>query len=466
MTAVVHAAPSAEERLCLRCGRGFAGKAGRIVSGQPVCPSCALHFRVPVPCAACSRLTRRLGRMAGHEALVCEVCRRRDTHATCRVCARHRRIGRWDVGGRAVCVACSSDTPPVHACPDCGGTTPGPGSAPCRQCSLNCRIERRIALGAELIEQPWVRELFQEFCSWDGLPRTAGNMTRRIDAYAACFAEVDRRFTAASALRQGILLSVFGAEGLRRQHLVVRFLVGRLSVLWDPVRVEAFVEAGRIEANLAASDATPWGPALRAYHGHLARDGTLQPKTVRLYLKAAASLLENSGHANPASLRQADVNCYLGRKPGQKGSLIRFLSYAAQGKQLQLSLPRNKNAASLKARETALLRQIRALLNRLEHTRTDGEGRAVFAAALSKIYLIPLSTVLALTTSEVAADDETVTFWPDGLALRLAPLLAGAFRRWASSESGYVFPGRNGVQPLSVAAIRHHLRSAQAAKWV
>lgn len=441
----------------MRCDRTFTGKAGRVVGGRPVCPSCAPNFRGAVLCPACDRLTRRLGRMAGREAMVCEACRRRDTHATCRVCGRHRRVGHNDEGGRAVCVACSGGIAPVHACPDCGGTTPGTGSAPCRGCSLDRRIDRRIALNVELLEQPWVRTLFREFCAWEGLPRTAGNMTRRIDAYAECFAIIDRHCTFPATLGQELLLRLLGPEELRRQHLVLRFLAGRIELKWDPRRAETYTEVRRTEAVLAGAGEQSWGPALRAYHDHLARDRTLQPKTIRSYINAGAGLLAYAGHANPAMLQQAEVDRYLRRQPGQRASLVRFLTYVAPADRRQLTMPRQRRAANPKVREEALLRDVRHLLDRIDASQSIGEGRAILAAVISKLYHLPISTVLAVKANDVADNGAVVTLWPGSISLRLFSPLADTFRRWASWQGGYLFPGRSGVQPLSRDAVRHHL---------
>ncbi len=323
-------------------------------------------------------------------------------------------------------------------------------------------MERRIALDTELIEQPWVRALFQEFCAWDGLPRTAGDMVRRIDAYAICFAAIDRHCTAPALLGQGLLLRVLGAEGLRRQHLAVRFLAGRLGLDWKPERVEAFTESARADALLSAAASQPWGSVVSAYRDHLALDTALRPRTVRSYLNAAVGLMASSGRRDLAGLEQGDLDRYLGRRPGQGASLARFVSYAAQAAQVRLALPGKPEAAAPKARETALLRQVQALLDWLDQAKSAGEGRALLAAALSRLYQVPLLRMLAIKLSEVEADEAGVVLWPAGLALRLAPPMEQGFRRWAPKAGTYVFPGRNHLQPLSPEAVRYHVEPPTA----
>ena len=448
---------TAMERTCAACGRGFTGKAGRMIEGRPVCQVCANGLRDPVPCAACGRPTRRPGRAPGQDGSVCEPCRRQDTHATCRVCSRHRRIGLVDDNGRAVCVGCAGEVPAARHCPDCGGRLPGGGNAPCRTCDLRRRVARQVTLNAESLDRSWVRALFIDFCAWEGLTQASPSLTRRLGAYARCFAAIGESCADRSEVSQERLLALLGAEGLRRNHLVVRFLARRLVLDWSPQRAEAFVEAGRIEAVLAAADGRPWGGALQAYHGHLALDDALQFKTVRFYLNAAAGLLAQAGHADLALLQQSEVERYLRRKPGQRASLARFLAYAAHIAGTQVVLPPKKRQADPKARERGLLRETRDLLDRLDRAAGADDGRALLATAISLIYAVPLSAVLALKRSEVAAEGAAATLWPEGLAIVLAPALAEALWRWASWDGSYLFPGRNGVQPLSRAAVRHHV---------
>lgn len=427
-----------------------------MLGGRPVCQACVDSMRDPVPCAACGRPTRRPGRVAGQSGLVCESCRTRGTHATCRICRRHRRIATVDGDGRALCAGCAGTVRATRRCPDCGTTVPGRGAAPCRPCDLERRIASRIALNAELLDRSWLRALFLEFCAWEGLRRSAPATPGRIGGYGRCFAAIGEGCAGPAEIGQERLLALLGAEGLRRNHLVVRFLAQRLSLEWTPEQAEAFVEAKRAEAVVAASDGRPWGAALRTYRDHLVRGGALRPRTVRFYLNAASGLLAHAGHADLALLEQAEVDGYLRRRPGQRASLARFLAHVACIAGTQLSLPGKKRRAGPKAREKALLRKVRCLLDRLDNTASAAEGRAIVAAVISNLYMVPLSTVLAMKASDVMVDGTTVTLWPHSSALPLTPLLADALRRWGSLFDGYVFPGRNGVQPLSSEAARYH----------
>ena len=334
---------------------------------------------------------------------------------------------------------------------------PGTGSAPCRQCSIRRRMDRRVALGIELIEQPWVRDLFQEFCAWECFSRTAGNVTRRIDTYAAGFAQIDRHVSASGALTQDSLLRIFGAEGLRRQHLIIRFLTDRLPVAWDAGRTGIFVAARRIEDIIAASDGLPLGHVLRAYRDYLVQDDRLRLVTVRLYLKAAFGLCEHSGCTGTESMQQSQVNHYLRRTPGQKASLALFLNYLNRITGSRLRVPLRRRVSKPKDAAGEPLHAVGELLDRLDCAEHSAEGRALLAATISKLFLVPLSTVLSLKASDTFDDGSVFILWPEGLALRLTQFLANELRLWASWDSGYLFPGRNTLQPLSRDAVRYHV---------
>lgn len=444
------------ERLCASCDRNFTGKAGRMLGDRPLCQTCANRLRDPVVCAACGRPTRRPGRAAGQIGLVCEPCHRSDTHSTCRFCRRHRRIAAVDGDRHAICTGCIGEVPVTHQCPVCDTPAPGGGASPCRHCEINRRVADRIALNAELLDRPWLRELFLEFCAWLGLRQPTPATPGRIGGYGRCFAAIGEGCADPMEISQERLLALLGAEGLRRNHLIVRFLTQRLLLQWTPEQTDAFVEARRVEAILAASDRRPWGAGLRVYRDHLVLDGRLRPKTIRFYLTAAAGLLAHAGHADLTQLKQDEVDGYLRRRGGQRASLARFLSHVACITGTQLALPAKKQQTDTKAREKTLLGIVRSLLDQLDKTENTAESRALLAAALSNIYAIPLSQVLAMRASDVVVEGMTLTLWPDTLALPLSSPLVDTFRKCVSLSGGYVFPGKNGVQPLSTGAIRYH----------
>jgi hypothetical protein len=444
-------------RACGACGRTFDGKAGRVVDGRPVCPACGNRLRPKVACGACGRPTARPRREAGTGVLICEGCLHRDTHATCRRCRKHRRVAARDAEGGPLCAGCASEAPATHACPDCSKAVPGRGGAPCDACSLRSLIARRLAAQADAVQPAWARAMYEAFQIWDGLPRDQYGVVRQAAAYARVFAAIGAGCAGPEEVTQERLLELLGNEGLRRAMTVVRFLVAHLSLTWSAGTAEEAAEGRRIRAVLAACDGRPWTAGFRAYHRHLAEhDPPLAPKTIRTYLTAAAGLLDAAKVDRAADLEERHARVYLLRRGGHRANLARFAAWlpTTGGQALQVHQKRVRNLRRL---ERNTLADARRLLEALEAAADFRRGRALLAAAISRMHLVPLTRVLALTRDEVAASPNGgVTLWPATLALVLPPSIAASFRRFAATGGSLIFLGRNEAQPLSVAAVRHH----------
>lgn len=443
-------------RTCCRCARAFVGKAGRMVGARPACPSCANALRAPVACTACYRMTKRPGRMPDHDGPVCESCRLAKTHATCATCLRHRRVARLDVAGRPLCAACGADWPVVYLCPDCGQDTPGSGSARCRSCALAERVARRVAAECAGLRQDWVRNLFTAFCGWDRLRRERGDMPRHIGNYASFFAAIDRGCGGIGEVTQARLIELHGAEGLRRGHQVVRFLADRLALSWDVDAVGAATEQGRVDARVAAARDEHWFGDLGAYRIHLADGRKLAPNTTRMYVAAAADLLRASGVQRASELTQRHVARHLRRSPGRKSNLLRFLSWVTE-RSGQGFEPGRLRRTPPRKREKATLRKASGMLARLGVAQSWRERQALLAAAIGVVHGMPLSETLALGRGVRLSDGPSPAIGPGGAPVELAGPLAAVFDDLAVGTKTLAFPGRNGLQPLSVSAVRHHV---------
>ena len=300
--------------------------------------------------------------------------------------------------------------------------------------------------------------MYDAFRDWDGLPRNQCGVVRQAAAYARVFIAIGAGCAGPGEVTQDRLLEVFGNEGLRRAMTVVRYLVAHLSLSWSAAAAEDAAEGRRIGAVMTAHAGRPWAADLQAYRRHLAQeDRTLTLKTVRMYVTAAAGLMASAEVDRATDLTDRHVRGYLLRKGGQRASLARFAAWlpAIGGQVLHVHRRRVPNPRRL---ERATLTEARRLLEALGAATDMGRGRALLAAAISRVYLVPLARVLALARDEVAAgSDGRVTLWPATLALALPPAMAAGFRRFAD-EGRLVFPGRNGVQPLSAAAVLHHTK--------
>ena len=449
----------ARARTCFRCGRDFAGKAGRVVDGKPACPSCGNALRPEVECVACGQATKRPSRSETHGSLVCESCAKRGTHATCRRCGRHRKIVRHDDRGRPLCAACGADTPVTHACPGCGREVPGAGAARCLDCALADRVARRVEAEAEGIALEWTRELFVAFCASDDLRKVRGGMARHIGTYAAFFRALGTRFADDGEVTQARLLGLHGAEGLRRQFQAVRFLVRRLSLPWTKAVAEEVTEGARVKAALAAAESKPWAEDLAAYRASLSQGRPVATRTERLYVAAAANLLAGSGVERAARLTQAHLRRHLRRKLGQAANLARFLTWVTETSGQHFARE-PKQPTRARARERAILERSAALLARLDTTTDPRQGRALLAAAISVVHGVPLLHVLALRAADGVKREDGVRLRTGEAEVALIGPLADGYRRFAARQGTYAFAGRNAVQPLSASAVDHHLQAA------
>jgi len=337
-------------RACGACGRTFAGKAGRVVDGRPVCPACGNRLRPKVACGACGRPTARPRREAGTGALICEGCLHRGTHATCRRCRRHRRVAARNADGGPSCAGCAADAPATHVCPGCSKALPGRGAAPCDACGLERLIARRLAAQADVVRPAWARAMYEAFQNWDGLPRNQYGVVRQAAAYVRVFAAIGAGCAGPGEVTQERLLELLGNEGLRRAMTVVRFLVAHLSLSWSATAAVDAAEGRRIGAVMAAHAGRPWEPDLQAYRRHLAQGArTLTLRTVRMYVTAAAGLMASAKVERATELTGRHARGYLLRKGGHRANLARFAAWLPTigGQALQVHRKREPNLRRL-----------------------------------------------------------------------------------------------------------------------
>lgn len=453
-------------RRCLRCD-GKMKKAGRLLNGRSLCPSCAPHFGVPRTCPSCGETARKMSKAPGSDLLVCERCRKAD-YVTCATCRRHRRKAGVGTDGRPVCKHCLPGAEVTHECPDCGREAPGGGSAPCQKCALKRRVRRRIELNVELLEQDWCRDLFFAFCAWLELRREDGNLTRRIDQYARFFEQLDKFFSRPDAISQVELIQAFGADALRRKLMVIRFLIERAGLRWDSeLTVRKTLDARNIK-RLENCHEEPWYPLLESYFAFLTEDPSpddpsrrmLSPRTIGTYLNAAIRLLRAEQVSRASDLRQDAARRLVRRYPGYAASVTPFISYLKEEMSVIIDQPPTKSSNRRK-HEKALASEIRALHFGLVQAAGRPRARALIARLISKMYQLPLEAVLALRWSQVDVSERGIRIRINSeCIILLADTVAEFFHRWMLPRGavGYVFPGRIPVCPLSTSAVIFHVR--------
>ena len=454
-----------QTRACLRCHRPVP-RAGLLIGGQAVCPSCSPHYREARPCAQCGEFSRRLSRVRGAAPiLMCERCQRRLTSATCSRCGKHRKVRGRTQGDEPVCMSCLSTPASEHPCPECGGMVRGADqSRPCRDCGFKRAWRRKTQALLALFGYPSIRSLWVEFGDWVLAQNRVSLGLTRAHHYAAALGRVEGSMTnAALAIDDSLLQVTFTPEECRRAGLFSAFLAatGRMSADAG-VRAER-ADEGRIDKILATSLNHDWHGRLAKYAASLeAHVPPLAVRTRRLYLRAAAGLLESSGVAQVQQLTTDHIASYLRATPGQRNSLASWLDYLAETLGLQLALPKAERRHQRTPDEIA--GELAELIEEISRPNSSAKRLAALASALALAYGVPLETILNLREEDLAADVDTVQLRLGGAWLTMDPRLAG-WARWFLIDSTTferhlrrrLFPGRIPGDALSTSAVRYHL---------
>jgi hypothetical protein len=321
---------------------------------------------------------------------------------------------------------------------------------------------KRVLLNLELLEQPWVRDLFEVFCAWEQLKKTAGNMTSRIDRYAIFFSVIDQSFATPADINQHRLVEIFGADGLRKSYVVISFLVRRLTLPWSAETTIELVEKRRISELLDKWKSRTWSNYLSGYVEWLAdcQSVPLSLKTIRTYTNAAGRMLDYASIESAGDISQEVLERFIRHHPGQRASLSSFVRFLHECCGAMCINPKKKAASSL-AVERRKIAEVKSLVVRLDSCTKPEEMRALLARLIARLYAIPLARVLALTVDEVGNDGGVVVLWPGSLSVRLESRIGDIFVRHVHFYGGskYVFDGRNGIQPLTYDAVRHYLHT-------
>ncbi|MFC5420168.1 hypothetical protein ACFPOB_11425 [Bosea eneae] len=442
-------------RLCKGCGR-HVPHAGMYHEGAVVCPSCVPKYKAKAPCPDCGKLTSRLSRIGGEGEAICDRCRNKHDHATCGTCGRYRKQANEEAG-KPICIECLEGT--THICPDCQQDVPGGGTSRCRDCAARARGRVAVASHLDGFSQGWVREIFLAHCAADLLRQPRGDVVRRVAGAAAFFTAVDANIANPSAMSAEALLGIFGPERLRRASTAARFIVTFMKIPWPDHTGEEFAERARIDAMLKEIADQSWAPDISAFLDHLRspeRTRALRPQTIRMYLRAAIALMEQSDLQSAAEVEDGDVMRFLRRTRGHANSLAAFTSWI--GTPSVSSTPKRREP---KSRETRLLQEGRAIVAALQMANTRSEALALLAASIAKLHGVPLQRVLRLRADQVSGG-EPMRISVDDTAMVLGAPLAAAMARWNRALGDtLVFESSRTGRAMSASGVAHHVKLAR-----
>lgn len=444
-----------KNRRCKGCGRPVP-RAGMYHEGTVVCPSCVPKYKPKEPCPSCGEPSSRLSRVGGVGDAICDHCRNDQDHATCGTCGRYRKQA-GEEAGKPICIECIDGT--THTCPDCHQTAPGGGSSRCRDCAARARGRARLEVCCDAIGQPWVQDLFRRHCETDLLAKPRGDVVKRIDKAAAFFATMDTSLTNASELTSERLLETYGPEGLRRASKAVLFVTNAFAITWPAGTTDDFAERQRIQTMLGEIRDRPWGGDIVAYASELQSETRARPlrsQTIRVYLRAAITLMEHCQKGAVSDLTVADCRRFDARHRGHRASLSAFYAWA----RLSPSPGKSKKpAADVKALERALISKSAVLMHAMASSKSPAQAMALTAALISTLYGKPLRSVLQLRARDISKHG-SVVIQLEGDEIILGENLGEALRQYADAYSDsfiFVSPRREG--PISESTVSYHVKS-------
>ncbi|MGA4495994.1 hypothetical protein [Vreelandella venusta] len=229
--------------------------------------------------------------------------------------------------GDALCNACYEQG--EIACPSCGHPMPAGRGDACEPCYWTRTCRKRITIGQAGITTKALSEAFGEFGEW--LIRTTGphKSALKINHFFSFFLEIDQAWSRIPSYSE--LLHHFGAEGLRRVRLPMRWLHEEQGVEPDHQAKKIDSEKRRIQTCLSSMPSASLSEqVLQAYWLQLdsrIEAGKTSHTSVRLALRAAAALLLATDREGQRLPQQGDVDNYLQAVPGQAASVTGFTNF-------------------------------------------------------------------------------------------------------------------------------------------
>lgn len=251
----------------------------------------------------------------------------------------------------------------------------------CEDCYWEARGEAVAAQLCELLSSTRVREAFQSYVTWAmaeiHLPRLVRALPRHVQ-----FFELLDQHAKKEPWSAPLMLRVFGTAGLRKFELPVRWMQdsGALSISSD--EKEAAAELGRSQVLVAtAPPETLARRLLEEFYTHLhakVRVGKMKPKSMRLSLRPAVSLLQRAASGWQQMPDQSAVNALLEATPGQRAALSAFLGFLKSKHGIELSTSQVAGHRCTKPRDS-LGKQLAALAKEQPRP-TDFESRWLHTA--------------------------------------------------------------------------------------
>ena len=295
----------------------------------------------------------------------------------------------------------------------------------CRECEGRERARRQIGELTAALKPPRIAARFASFGEWLVEQVDPEKAARNAPPSAAFFNEIGETWD--DVPDYGALVAHFGAEGLRRQRRVMRWLADQGLIAIDPRAREDDSERRRIAATTKRLPAgSKVANILNEYHAALderVEAGTLSLRSMRLALALAATLLEAAHAAGNDLPTQETLDRLMRRVPGQRAALTGFVRWLRDTQGIAIALPPKSKATPRKRRQAA-----RAEMLSLLREEANGNELAERWRTAALVYFHDVTPKLARGVKE--ADVETdrdglrITINGDGYWIPNAPALA------------------------------------------
>ncbi|WP_227487816.1 hypothetical protein [Acidithiobacillus sp. HP-11] len=236
--------------------------------------------------------------------------------------------------------------------------------AECEACYWRGLLKKRIAMNQAAFSAQTMARHFEHYAAW--LAATVGENKAAItlNKYLSFFLEMEKVWKDLPDYAR--LVAHFGAEGLRRVRLPMRWMQETGLVSKDDAVLRDDSEKRQIEQLLKTLEGNTKGSRiLKEYHDALmlkANSGKLRLRSVRLALTPARALLLEAQKMGLNFPSQKAVERYLGRVPGQRAALTGFVRFLHEMHSANIAIPQPMDGAVQKARQIKLEKELMAMM--------------------------------------------------------------------------------------------------------
>lgn len=395
-------------RTCLRCEKPVK-RAGLLLDGKAVCPSCVPYFKEDKCCGRCGKLTSRLSSMpsAGIFEKICHSCRNKLTHVTCSVCRKYRKAAKPAKQGFSVCISCVANVGSKHDCPGCGCVVPGPGLSRCRPCLTKANVEAELSLTVALFEHEWTRESWRSFGVWLHNRRPDCTITLKVlRSHQSFFERLDAGFVSSKEVTEQALVKAFGTQALRKHLLATQFVRERLGVAVSAESKALSAEHDRIDTILLDSKRKPWGALIARYASSL-EGRKLTKRTVRMYLSTAAAFCAKAKVESSPWLA-GELERYVSRNAGARNNISAFVTFCRREMKWDVEMPQKDVSVRPLVDPVQSVSKLRGLLDRAAASGSEKASLQTVSGILGAALGLSQSTICGLKANDFEIASSTM----------------------------------------------------------